>query len=331
MISKRKETTIAISILVGALVSAPLLSTEQPSNPTNETSTTVRSISSNQLDLSIFSSKQTIMDQYDQVFRTEPYWNLSTFANGEDTQEEEEVIEEENNIEEEIAAVIRADKAKEQIYLVRPIEERHPVNNEVIITPTPEPVVEEEVIVEEINEEIVEEEIPVEIVAEEIVEDTILEETLVTDVNMDYLGAQNESMPVASSISTMINVTPLSDSELAVLIDVCKAEDIPIANALGIIDHESGFNPNALNSKSGCYGYCQLHPKCFPKDLSPEENIRAGITYLANCYHSSGNNWMKAYNIYNCGHYTGDTKYPRTILARAEKWETTLAEAGFTY
>ena len=101
----------------------------------------------------------------------------------------------------------------------------------------------------------------------------------------------------------------------------CNDTGIPISVALGLIEVESGFNPAAVNSQTGCYGLCQLHPKYFPSDLSPEENIATGIKHLANIYGNYDGNIEKALTVYNAGHDNGSRWYAKKVLQAAAKWE----------
>ena len=101
----------------------------------------------------------------------------------------------------------------------------------------------------------------------------------------------------------------------------CKDTGIPISVALGLIEVESGFNTAAVNAKSGCYGLCQLHPKYFPTDLTPEENIATGIKHLATLYGNNNGDMAKALTIYNAGHDTGSRTYATKVLNAAAKWE----------
>lgn len=75
---------------------------------------------------------------------------------------------------------------------------------------------------------------------------------------------------------------PLSRELQAVLRESCEETNVDVNLALGLIEAESDFNPEAV-SNCGCYGYMQLHPAWFPPDLCPEDNIRIGISYLAEC------------------------------------------------
>lgn len=115
------------------------------------------------------------------------------------------------------------------------------------------------------------------------------------------------------------NPTPLTDSEYAVLVEACDEHGIDVSLMLGLIQVESNFQPNAV-SKAGCYGYCQINPSWHPADLSPEENIRYGVAFLASQFERYGN-LESGLTAYNAGRDTGDTRYARQVLAAAEEWE----------
>lgn len=117
---------------------------------------------------------------------------------------------------------------------------------------------------------------------------------------------------------TLYNPTPLTDDEYRVLLETCEANDIAPSLAVGLIEVESRFRPN-VKSKSGCYGYCQLNPKYFGRGLSPKENIKAGIEYLAYQCKRYGN-VESGLTAYNKGHDTKDTSYARKVLNAALKW-----------
>lgn len=109
---------------------------------------------------------------------------------------------------------------------------------------------------------------------------------------------------------------PLTGEELAVLLETCEAGCIDPTIALGLIQVESSFDPDALNAKSGCYGYCQLNPLYFPAELSPVENIRTGIEYLA--YQLERYDDLEAaLTAYNAGHDTGSRTYATSVLEAA--------------
>lgn len=115
-----------------------------------------------------------------------------------------------------------------------------------------------------------------------------------------------------------VNPTPLTDEEYQVLLDTCERCRIAPSLALGLIEVESRFDKNAV-SRCGARGYMQLLPKYFGV-LSPIENIRAGIEYLAEQCERYGN-VESGLDAYNKGHDTGDTTYARAVLHAAEKWE----------
>lgn len=113
---------------------------------------------------------------------------------------------------------------------------------------------------------------------------------------------------------------PLTEEELEALLEACDAGHIHPSIGLGLIQVESSFNPDAVNSRSGCYGYCQLNPRYFPSDLSPVENIRTGIGYLAEQL-VRYDNLEAALTAYNAGEDTGKREYAEMVLAAAERWQ----------
>lgn len=113
--------------------------------------------------------------------------------------------------------------------------------------------------------------------------------------------------------------TPLSETELAALLSACEAGHIDPLVGLGLIQTESGFNSDAVNPSSGCYGYCQLNPRYFPAGLSPEENIATGIGYLAQQLERY-DDLEAALTAYNAGHDTGDRTYARLVMGATEEW-----------
>lgn len=114
------------------------------------------------------------------------------------------------------------------------------------------------------------------------------------------------------------NPTPLTDGEYAVLVEACDEHGIDVSLVLGLIQVESNFRADAV-SKCGAYGYMQLLPKYHPADLTPEENIRYGIGYLASQFERYGN-LESGLTAYNAGHDTGDTSYARKVMRAAEEW-----------
>lgn len=110
---------------------------------------------------------------------------------------------------------------------------------------------------------------------------------------------------------------PLAPEELDALLETCKENHIAPEIALGLIQVESSFRADAVNADSQCYGYCQLNQQYFPTDLSPVDNIRTGIGYLAEQL-VRYENLEAALTAYNAGYDTGDRTYANAVLAAAD-------------
>lgn len=121
---------------------------------------------------------------------------------------------------------------------------------------------------------------------------------------------------------------PLSDDLQDVLFDACEEFCIDPAVALGLIQKESEFDVDAI-SKKGCYGLCQLNPKYFPSGLSPAENIRYGIEYLAFQFARYNGDIKAALTAFNAGHDTGKRSYANAVLKYAEEWGKRLNDEHY--
>ena len=113
---------------------------------------------------------------------------------------------------------------------------------------------------------------------------------------------------------------PLSYELQDILQTSCERYGVDYAVALGMIDEESKFDINAINSETGCYGLCQLNPRYFPSGLSPEQNIETGIKYLGEQLEKYGGDYGSALTAYNAGSDTGDRDYANKVLETAERW-----------
>lgn len=119
------------------------------------------------------------------------------------------------------------------------------------------------------------------------------------------------------------NPTPLSD-ELFRAVDAAAVEHgVPVCLALGLIQVESSFDPDAVSSH-GSYGLCQLNPKFFPSGLSAEENVQTGLAHLGSLLERYDT--MTALTIYNAGRDTGDREYANKVMETAWAWEQEFRE-----
>lgn len=113
---------------------------------------------------------------------------------------------------------------------------------------------------------------------------------------------------------------PLPFSLQDALHTACERYSVPYPITLGLIEVESRFDTEAVNQRTGCYGLCQLSPKFFKSDLSPAENIEAGIGYLGELLERYGDT-SAALTAYHDGHDTGRRGYANAVLAAADRWE----------
>lgn len=127
--------------------------------------------------------------------------------------------------------------------------------------------------------------------------------------------------PIATPAAELEETAPAAEEDPAEPIEPAEAWETPLSESeLGLIEVESSFRRDAVNQTSGCYGYCQLNPAYFPSGLSPEDNIRTGISYLAEKlerYDEMG----AGLTAYNAGYDTGNRGYAEKVLAAAERWE----------
>lgn len=112
---------------------------------------------------------------------------------------------------------------------------------------------------------------------------------------------------------------PLERELQATLREACEEHGVPVSLALGLIEEESHFQVDVVSGK-GAYGLCQLNPKYFPDDLTPAENIRAGVGYLGELleWHRDPAEALRAYNL---GYDDGDRRFANAVLTAAERWK----------
>lgn len=128
---------------------------------------------------------------------------------------------------------------------------------------------------------------------------------------LEAMAVQLEPVPYWKDV-------PLDRELQAALWEACEEHGVSVSLALGLIEVESGFDPEIVSPK-GAYGLCQLNPKYFPTDLSPSENIAAGIGWLGELLERYGDT-AAALRAYNLGYDDGDRQFADAVLATLEKW-----------
>lgn len=111
---------------------------------------------------------------------------------------------------------------------------------------------------------------------------------------------------------------PMSAELQDALLRVCDSTGVDPLLALGLIETESNFKPDAV-SQWGDYGLCQLNCLYFPVNVTPEENIQMGMELLASNIQKYGT-IEAALTAYNRGHDDGTRFYASEVLKNAAKW-----------
>lgn len=146
-----------------------------------------------------------------------------------------------------------------------------------------------------------------------------------------YIGIQeSEDIPANSpeelwSVDTnpACDGIPLEYDLAHQLVESCLEHDVPLELAIAVMEQESGFQPDAVNPVTGCYGLYQLSPRFFPSGLTPAENIKAGVGYLGGLLELYDGDQARAAT----GYYYGPSErtsswYSDEVLERAEKWRS---------
>lgn len=63
-----------------------------------------------------------------------------------------------------------------------------------------------------------------------------------------------------------------------------------------------------------------LNKKYYPSDLTPAENIWAGVAQMAGQIERYDGDIQAALRAYNKGYDDGDRRYARAVLDASEKW-----------
>lgn len=111
---------------------------------------------------------------------------------------------------------------------------------------------------------------------------------------------------------------PLSRELQTALREACEEHGVPLCLVLGLIEVESSFQPDTDNGVST--GIMQLNRRYYPADLTPTENIQAGVEHLAGQIERYGGDIQAALRSYNLGHDDGDRRYAMAVLDASEKW-----------
>lgn len=115
-----------------------------------------------------------------------------------------------------------------------------------------------------------------------------------------------------------IESLPLDKQLQKVVFDAACENSADYFIALGLIQVESNFQVDAVNPITGCRGLCQLNPKYFPGDYTPEENVRVGMEYLGQLLETYHGDVQAALRAFNRGYDDGARGYPNAVLSAAE-------------
>lgn len=146
-----------------------------------------------------------------------------------------------------------------------------------------------------------------------------------------------ESTVLAETAEVFLYDIPLSDSLQRYIYEICADEGVPVTLAFAMIEHESGFNPEAVSSTDD-YGLMQINSVnhnwleekyCTADMLNPYQNVFCGISIIGG-YIEKYEDYGKALMAYNMGNYGAQkawengvtsTKYSESILALMDKYE----------
>lgn len=149
---------------------------------------------------------------------------------------------------------------------------------------------------------------------------TIIEEKSESVVVYDSETEEVEKIVTPPTIALgyeYIDNIPLNYELQDTLHIACDDFNVDYRLVLGLIEHESSFNTQAVNKNSGCYGLMQLNPKYFPKDLDAHGNIIYGVEYLSQCINRYDGNISAGLRAYNRGYDDGKRGYSNTVLKYA--------------
>lgn len=111
---------------------------------------------------------------------------------------------------------------------------------------------------------------------------------------------------------------PLSYELQDTLHCVCDKYNVNYELALGLIQTESSFNEDSESDL--CYGLMALNKEYFPENLTPAENIEAGIKHFSQKIEKYDGDIEAALTAYNVGHDNGSRYYAKRVLELAKSW-----------
>lgn len=111
---------------------------------------------------------------------------------------------------------------------------------------------------------------------------------------------------------------PLRPELQEILLEESAAAGIDPLIIVGLIETESGFKEDAV-SPTGDYGLCQLNRHYFDPNMTPEENLRAGIALLGSHLQRYGT-IEAALTAYHIGHDNGTRTYASIVIGKARGW-----------
>lgn len=117
---------------------------------------------------------------------------------------------------------------------------------------------------------------------------------------------------------------PLSDSLQRYIYEVCADENVPVTLVMAMIEHESGFNPEAVSSTDD-YGLMQINAvnhewlkeECRCADMmNPYQNVFCGISIISSYIDKYGE-LDKALMAYNMGDYGAQKAWENGVTSIA--------------
>ena len=133
-----------------------------------------------------------------------------------------------------------------------------------------------------------------------------------------------KSNVLVDTAEVFLYVVPLSDSLQRYIYEVCADENVPVTLVMAMIEHESGFNPEAVSSTDD-YGLMQIHAvnhewlkeeyRCADM-MNPYQNVFCGISIISSYIDKYGE-LDKALMAYNMGNYGAQKAWKNGVTSIA--------------